>query len=453
MNGSPSRILLIDDDRLLGSAVSTALRLGGHEVTAVHTAGEGLAACERLAPDVVIIDEKLPDGKGHALCGPILEIAAEAKIIFITGYPSFDTVVRALKAGAHDYLSKPFELAELEHSVARALGTIVLEHARCVQRYRDEKEREESAVLRGATAPGLGELIDVATRADAPVLITGETGTGKSLAAKAIHHEGKRRKGPFVAINLASIPDGLVEAELFGWERGAFTGAVGRREGVIEMAERGTLFLDEIGEMPLALQAKLLAVLEDRVVRRLGGRAGRVVDVRIIAATNADLEDLVARRAFRSDLYFRLDVVRLHLPPLRERTDELPAIIASLLSQLAPRGRAPALASGEIDKLASYAWPGNIRELRNVLERALLIQHDALTPSAVLSTRSTDSGPPRSDRDAGADGALLTLAEVERRHIERALQRHDGNLTRAAAALGISLSTLKRRVGPRRRSI
>ncbi|MBL0211571.1 MAG: sigma 54-interacting transcriptional regulator [Holophagaceae bacterium] len=298
-----------------------------------------------------------------------------------------------------------------------------------------------SAVLVGGSAQmaEVRKIVGLAARSDASVLITGETGTGKNLVARAIHHASARSAAPFVTVNCTALPENLIEAELFGWTRGAFTGAVASREGVLEMAEGGTLFLDEIGEMPMHLQVKLLSVLEDRMVTPLGGRVGKRVDVRIVAATNAILEKAIESRQFRSDLYFRLNVLRIELPPLREHLEDLPELCAFLQSNQAGQGRP--LAAEELAHLAAYAWPGNVRELRNVLERAFLL--DA-PPSAFLpgggipvsAAASPDLEP----------APLLTLEELEWQHLRRALQLHQGNFTRAAEALHISLSTLKRRM-------
>jgi DNA-binding NtrC family response regulator len=439
-------LLLVEDDTLLCRAVHDALSSESLEVLAVHTAADGLATCSERRIDIAVLDQHLPDGDGRALCGRILAVSAEAKIVFITAYPSFDSAVTVLKAGAHDYLCKPFSVEELGIAVRRCLGALELERVERLEAYRAVKDRQESMLVGGAGLDALRELVALAARAEAPVLVTGETGTGKTLVAKAIHFGGSRRDGPFITLDCAALPEHLIEAELFGWDRGAFTGAVDAREGVIAMAEGGTLFLDEIGEMPLHLQAKLLNVLEGRQVRRIGGRTSRTVDFRLVAATNASLEEHVERGAFRADLFFRLDVVRIRMPPLRERTADLAPLCEHLLRGIAGRNGAQ-LAPGEIDRLAGYAWPGNVRELRNVLERSLVLHRDTLRPSELLGPaqqRPGDATRPRTPLDGG--GPELTLEEVELRHVRETLRRHSGNLTRAARALGISLSTLKRKV-------
>ncbi len=433
-------MLIIDDDRLLCQAVRDRLQSQSLQVISAHTAAEGLAACASGVVDVVVLDQKLPDGEGHSLCGAILETNGSARIIFATGYPSFDHAVQALKAGAHDYLCKPFELEELALVVGRCLSVLELEKAERLQDYRRSKDGEE-AVLVGGLA-GLREVLEMATPSDAPVLVTGETGTGKSLVAKSIHFAGPRRQGPFVSINCAALPENLIEAELFGWEKGSFTGAVASREGVAEMAEGGTLFLDEIGDLPLHLQAKLLSLIEEKEAKRIGGRATRPVDVRIVAATNADIESRVAARTFRPDLYYRLNVIRMHVPPLRERKQDIPNLCEHLLRRMASRGRQRVLEPGEVERLQTYGWPGNVRELRNVLERSLVLHSERLRPSELLVGAA---GAIHGETKAPPAGDGLTLEAIERLHIQKVLRLQAGNLSRSARLLGISLSTLKRK--------
>lgn len=440
------RVLVVDDDRLLGVAVADALRPSGLNVTCVDTAAGARAAVAETSFDVIVLDQQLPDGEGARLCPELLAANGDAKIIFVTAFPSYEHAVKALRAGAWDYRSKPFELDELVRSVTRALGTSRLER---VERLSALQRRAAPVEGPGADdgPAGARALIAAAALADAPVLLTGETGTGKNRVARAIHDASGRRDGPWVTVNCAAMPEHLIEAELFGWERGAFTGAVGAREGLLELAEGGTLLLDELGDMPLHLQSKLLTVLEDREVRRLGGRGARAIDVRVIAATNADLDARVAAGTFRADLYYRLAVLRVDLPPLRERLDELPALCADLLAALRPGHPPPRLPPQELERLAAYRWPGNVRELRNVLERALLLHGDAPRPSELLAapTRLVALAE-RRPAPANAEPEDLSLARLERRTIERALARSQGNLTAAARLLGLSLSTLKRRV-------
>jgi transcriptional regulator with PAS, ATPase and Fis domain len=284
-------------------------------------------------------------------------------------------------------------------------------------------------------------MVGLAATSDSPVLITGETGTGKTLAAKAIHYRGPSPKAPFISINCASLPESLIEAELFGYEKGAYTGAVASRKGLFEMAEGGTLFLDEIGEMPVHLQAKLLSVIEEKKLRRLGSESVRTVTVRIIAATGTKIEDFLGK-TFRKDLYYRLSVIRMHIPPLRERRSDIPQLCIHLMKTISG-GYEVSFSDAESARLSHYDWPGNVRELKNILERAYLLQKgQEFRPADLLG----ETPQPQAAGTGGADAPLLPLEDVEMQHIRFVLDRLAGNYTQAAKALGISLSTLKRKL-------
>ncbi len=435
------KLLIVDDNSLFRKCIADFFG-DRFRVLEAGTCAQGRELLSRESVDLAILDERLPDGSGLELCRDLLQAHPFAKVIYVTAFPSFDHAVNALKVGAHDYLSKPFEVAALGHAVDRLISFSALERVGRLQAWRAKAE-SHSAILVGSS-PSMSELrriIRLAAGSDASVLITGETGTGKNLVAKAIHHASARGAAPFVTLNCSALPENLIEAELFGWTKGAFTGAVASREGVLEMAEGGTLFLDEIGEMPMHLQVKLLSVLEDRTVTPLGGRVGKRIDVRIVAATNALIEKAIESRRFRADLYFRLNVLRIELPPLREHLEDLPELCACLQSQQTRQGPAQPMPAGELSRLAAYAWPGNVRELKNVLERAHLLE---APPSAFLVGGKYSAAAPRpANQDASP---LRTLEEVEQEHLLRTLQMHQGNFTRAAEALHISLSTLKRRV-------
>jgi len=447
-------ILVIDDDRVFGEAVRQAIAGPAREVLVEHSAAAGIRHCAQRRVDVVILDQKLPDGEGFSFCPQIVGFNEQTKIIFITAYPSFESAVLAVKGGAYDYLSKPFELEELLLAVERSCRTLDLEQSAQLQTYRQLREGAETVLL--GQSPSVAEvrrMIDLAAAEEAPVLITGETGTGKNVVARSVHYRGPRAEAPFVSINCAALPENIIEAELFGHERGAFTGAVGARKGIFEMAEGGTLFLDEIGTMPLHLQAKLLGVLDEKRIRRLGGGASIPVDVRIVAATNAELEAALEAKTFREDLYYRISVIRLHLPPLRERREDIPELCRFFLAGRG-RGRAAVLPDEEIGRLQGYSWPGNVRELRNIIERALIVHREILRPADLLGKIVAGVGyresaaPPAAD----ADGTPSSLATIESDHIARVLAHHAGNYSRAARTLGISLSTLKRKLPPDRAS-
>jgi DNA-binding NtrC family response regulator len=287
---SAKRLLIVDDDRFLCRTIAEGLADPGIEVTAVHSGREGRNFCAAQPVDLVLLDQKLPDANGIDCCAALLGLNERLKIIFITAYPSFENAVQAIKLGAHDYLSKPFELGELRLAVTNALRTIDLEQVEQVQLYKSRVESHDSSLIgaRGALSE-VWRLVQLAAHNPAPVLITGETGTGKSMVAKAIHYHGPDAAAPFLGINCAALPENLIEAELFGYEKGAFTGAAAAAKGIFELADQGTLFLDEIGEIPLHLQSKLLGVLDDHQIRRLGGQRFIPVRTRLIAATNADL--------------------------------------------------------------------------------------------------------------------------------------------------------------------
>jgi len=452
------RVLVIDDDGLFCDAVADFLGEHGLKVATATTGQAGLELASRGQMDVVLLDQRLPDAEGHELCASIHKANEETKIIFITAHASYDGAAKAISAGAHDYLSKPVELEELLRAVEQALRVKALEKVTVVEQYKRHKDSQK-AVLIGADGAlaDVARMIELAAGSDAPVLITGETGTGKNVVAKNIHYSSAHRSGPFIPINCAALPENLIESELFGYEKGAFTGAEASRRGVFEMAEGGTLFLDEIGEMPLHLQSKLLSALEDGQIKRLGGEKYIAVDVRIIAATASDL-DRTLGESFREDLYFRLSVVRIHLPPLRERTRDLPALCDHLLGQTT-NGRHVKIDARDLERLAAYAWPGNVRELKNVLERAALLQPGGpirpsdligATPLAAASIESAATkNHARTGTDAGPDlrqGSVRELQDVEREYVLWALEHNDDNFTQTAKALGIALSTLKRKL-------
>lgn len=440
---SRKTILIVDDEKVFSSTVKDFLDNDQVEVLTAHSGADGLAVCSSRKIDVVLLDQKLPDGEGHALAPRILEKNELTKIIFITAFPSFENAVAAVRSGAHDYLSKPFDLEELKLTVENTLRTVDLERLEQVQNYVQEKDRETAVIIgnSGAFSEAL-RLMEMASSMDAPVLITGETGTGKNLVAKTIHYKSASARAPFISINCAALPENLIEAELFGYEKGAFTGASSAKKGLFEIAEGGTIFLDEIGDMPSHLQTKLLSVLEDKALRRIGGTTVTPVNVRVIAATNAELEQALGR-TFRKDLYYRLGVIRIHLPPLREHPEDIPALCSHFLASIT-RGRITDLSDSELSAIRSYTWPGNVRELRNILERAVFLQKDStLSPSLQLKKTSVPS--PRSAGQSGS-GAIKTLVQAEQELIQDALSVLSGNLTQTAKALGISLSTLKRKL-------
>lgn len=430
-------ILIVDDDPLFRTALEDLFHADSMRVLHAGTTAGARALLEER-PDVVILDNRLPDGSGLELLDDVIATNPQAKTIVVTADGSVADAVAALKRGIVDYVTKPLDLESLRLAVHRAVEHGRLARVAEVQHHAAIADTE--TLVADSEHGELRELVVKAARSRVPVLITGETGTGKSMIARAIHRASSRVDRPFIAINCASIPENLVEAELFGVERGAFTGAHAPRQGQFELAHSGTLFLDEIGEMPLALQSKLLTVLEDGVVRRVGAARGRPLDVRILAATNVELDDPSQTR-LRRDLLYRLDVLRIHVKPLRERIDELSGLVDELLRRIMGANHHGELAAGELDRMAEYPWPGNVRELANVLERAVLLQDPtALKPSKLLGgSRTSTSGVFSRPSDQ-------TIENLERAHVLAVLKSAEGVRAAAARKLGISVATLRRKL-------
>ncbi len=446
------RFLIIDDDELFCDAVAAEFGLT-MSVHVAHTGESGVKLCRQIPMGVVLLDQRLSDGSGVDFCADILEANRQTKIVFATAYPTFDNAVDAVKFGAYDYLSKPLNMDELKIAVERAFHTLDLEQMEQVHRFENRRRIDKIKIV--GDMQHTRRLIDLAAQNLVPVLVTGETGVGKSLVAKLIHYKSRQKDQPFISANCAALPENLIEAELFGAEKGAYTGSVARKKGIFEMAANGTLFLDEIGEVPIHLQSKLLGVLDEKMIRRLGGQSPIPVNARIVAATNRDLENALLEKRFRKDLYYRLSVLRIHVPPLREHLCDIPELCRFFLEQIAPQSKLE-LPSEEIRRLQNYHWPGNVREFRNVLERAAILgTNGRLHPSRLLETdERSDFAPstipsscPSDDKNvvAGKDH-FPTLEEIEKNHIRHALRVFDNNNTQCAKALGISRSTLKRKL-------
>lgn len=441
----PLHILIVDDDELFTASLSDFLGTRGYHVKAARQGAEGFALFERHRPPMVLLDQKLPDMRGIEVCRRILESNRNTKVIFMTAYATVPYAVEAMQAGAFDYLSKPFELDELLIAIRMAEKSAHLEGRLRVSEYEREKEKREKRLIGSSEAMvRIREQMKLAAASEATVLITGETGVGKNVVAEGIHELQDRREN-LLTVNCSSIPENLMEAEYFGHEKGVFTGADSRREGIFELADGGTLVLDEIAETPLHLQSKLLTVLEDKRVRRIGGGQAFPVDVRIVATTNQNLERAIEDGSFRQDLYYRLAVFHMHIPPLRHHSEDIPEIAHFFVHRF-ERGSVR-IPEEHMQRMLEYPWPGNVRELRNVIERACLLrQGEDLKPADLLmgGPHDPDSNPGTPSVHSEQD--ILPLEEVTRRHIQSALKACSGNKSRASRVLGISLSTLKRRL-------
>ena len=444
------RIVIAEDDEGLAFVLREVLVRKDYAVEIAETGGELLDRLAGGSYDLVLLDVKLPDMDGLDAIPRIRELAPDTPVIVMTAYGTRQIALEAITRGAYDFFTKPFKMAEFQVVVARALDRRRLQlQVKALQAGKASGFEE----IIGESEP-LRQVLEMARRAaptDLTVLIEGESGTGKEVLARAIHRLSARRDGPMIPVNAAAIPEGLLESELFGHERGSFTGAIRARAGRFELAREGTLFLDEIGDMPLSVQVKILRALQERKIERVGGVRSLAVDVRIIAATNQNLDGLVAAGTFRADLFYRLQGVRLHLPALRERTDDLPLLIRHLLEAAARRlARAPVtLSPAALSCLWTYAWPGNIRELQHVLEAAMVLSDGVILPEHLPpSVRSSAAAPAGAVLPLAAPGGSLdqTLADWERRMILDALAKAGGIQARAAKLLGISERSLWYRV-------
>jgi DNA-binding NtrC family response regulator len=445
------RILIVDDERAIRFSLVELLESDGHAVREAEHAPAALAALEGEPAELVISDLSMPAMDGMQLLDEVRARHPDTLFVLMTAYGDERGAVRALKAGAYDYVPKPFDNEEIRAIVRRAHEVLALRSEN--RRLRDELAGEFRGLI--GDSPAMREvyrLIRRAGPADVTVLITGESGTGKELVARALHQESRRARGPFVALNCSALPAELVEGELFGHLRGAFTGADRDREGLFEAADGGTLFLDEIGDLALAAQAKLLRALEERQIMRLGATRPTAVDVRVVAATHRPLERLAAEGAFRTDLLYRLQVVAIELPPLRERRADIPALAAHFVAGFAERHRSPvrALADDARRALLAHDWPGNVRELRNALERAVVLSENDAIDAADLPAQVTGSAAPLRPAEAAladlhfAEARARALHAFDRSFLAAALDRHGGNVSRTARALGLHRQSLQK---------
>lgn len=470
-NPQPTRatIVIIDDEENMGIILSRILQNEGYHVTAFHDSATAMAHVQATPPDLVITDMRMPGLTGLDVLRATREASPDTGVIVMTAYATVEKAVECMREGAYDYITKPFKSDELLLTVSKALAhTRLIRENESLSETLNRQSGVSSSIEMIGESPAILQVQEMISRVaptDSAVLIRGESGTGKELVAKSLHQLSPRRKKRFVAINCASIPENLLESELFGHEKGAFTGADRTKMGLVELAHGGTLFLDEIGELPLALQAKLLRVLQEREIQRVGGVHAIPVDIRLVAATNRSLRRAIAAKEFREDLYYRLNVIEIRLPPLRDRAGDVPVLTEFFLQKIARRmnRHAPAIAPEAIEALEKYGWPGNVRELENVIERCLVLSDGdielediptdirraaeyGLTGEAIsggypaitadqLAGGTTGAGP-------GSSGALQEFREArdqfEKDYLTRALATAKGNVSEASRITGLS---------------
>ncbi|HEV8311076.1 MAG TPA: sigma-54 dependent transcriptional regulator [Methylomirabilota bacterium] len=443
-----TRILLVDDEPEICWILSRALGEVGYDVSTAETAQGAVAAFEAQPPEVTLLDLRLPDGDGLEVLRRVRELDEYAPVVMLTGHGTIESAVRAMKLGAFDYLIKPVHLEEVRVVIEKALETRRLQaEVQTLRAAMRERANPDDLVGGSHSMEELRQFIARVAPYDVTILIRGESGTGKELVAHAVHALSRRRRGPFIPLDCAALPETLVESELFGHERGAFTGATQRRLGRFELAHGGTLFLDEIGNLPLSTQMKLLRVLEDRAISRLGGRGQIPIDVRIVAATHVNFEDAIREGRFREDLYHRLNEFTIHVPALRERTEDIPALVEHFLKRIGDElGKPVGGVSPEANEiLKAYPWPGNVRELRNALKRAAVLAEGTITREDLPGELRGRAAAPVSPA-----GSLTSLKDVVRHAVEtaerdlimRTLERTRWNRAQAARILGINYKTL-----------
>jgi DNA-binding NtrC family response regulator len=437
------RMLVVEDDKALSEIVCEELRARGHMAVAAETVAEGLEQLKQSEFEVALVDLMLPDGSGIDILKRIAEEGLATEAIVLTGYATVDTAIQAMKLGAYDYVTKPARMEELEVLVAKAAEKSRLRRENSHLRRRLEGHSPTDGIV--TDDPSMHELmatLDRVAPSDLPVLIQGESGTGKELVARAVHRLSPRNVQPFVAINCGAVPETLLESELFGHEKGSFSGALSRKPGLFEVADKGVLFLDEVGEISPAVQVKLLRAIETKEFFRVGGTRPVRTDVRLVSATNKNVKSEMQEGRFREDLYYRLNGVTIKLPPLRERKADIPLLARHFLDRFSAKKKLTARA---IETLLGYAWPGNVRELQMVMQRAAI-----LTASDTLDASDLPLDVRDQNWKAAAVKTGLSLAEMEKEYIETVLRQHEGHRGKTARALGIDPKTLYNKLGPER---
>jgi two-component system, NtrC family, response regulator AtoC len=454
MNGIPARILVVDDEKLIRWSSSERLQRDGYEVLAAESGEQALDLVAQSTPDLMLLDVRLPGIDGLSTLQRALGLHPELAVIMMSAHSTVDIAVEAMKLGAMDFLVKPFPFASLDAAVQRALQSARTRRqiAALTSERRGDSAGHGQLVGGSAVMEQIRSMVSRLAASDATtVLIEGESGSGKEVVARSVHFESARADRPFLQVNCAALPEPLLESELFGHERGAFTDAHQQKKGLFESAEGGTVMLDEIGDLPPGGQAKLLRLLESKTFRRVGGVTELRADVRVLAATNVNLEERVAEGRFRADLFFRLNVVRIRMPSLREHAEDVPLLVAHFVARFnqemkrGVKGVAPAA----MDLLQTHSWPGNVRELRNVVERAFILHAsaDEIRPEHLPQELKRAQPPRKSDKLApGVSDQGLVLEDVEKRLIVEAMERASGNQSKAARLLGVSRDTLRYRL-------
>jgi DNA-binding NtrC family response regulator len=441
------KILVIDDDVEMCGLLSDVLKGEGWSVMAISDSLEASKILRKEEFDVIITDLKMKGLKGLDLLEEAKKLASLTPVIIITAFGTIESAIKAMKMGAYDYVTKPFRTDEIVLTVKKALENRLLKKE--VVRLKKEVETRYHFHRLTGKSPSMQKIYDLIERISGSsnnVLITGESGTGKELVAKAIHYSGSRKGGPFIAVNCAAIPETLLESELFGYKRGAFTDAKTDKKGLLFEATAGTIFLDEITEMPVVLQAKLLRVIEEREVRPLGDTHAHPIDVRIVSSSNRDMKDVIHQGRFREDLYYRLKVIDIELPPLRERREDIPLLVEHFVQRFGqePKKRVSRVSEEVLKVLINYAWPGNVRELENVIQRAItLCQHDVILPEDLPASILQE--PKESLLDKGIR-ENYTMDRLEKEYVRRVLIEVGGNKSKAAQILGFDRKTLYRKL-------
>jgi two-component system, NtrC family, response regulator HydG len=450
VEGSRPVILVVDDEAHIRESVEKALEKEGYEVMQAATGQEALEVLRQRLVSLALCDLRMPVMDGMQFLKLSRTMRPETEVVMMTGYGTVETAVEAIKLGAYDFIEKPFKRLQLVKTIQKALEkqSLLFENTRLREELDGETAGPRTIIGASPAMRQVIELVNQVADSAATILIDGESGTGKEVFANAIHFRSHRRSRPYIKVSCAALPETLLEAELFGYERGAFTGAVGRKSGRFELADTGTLFMDEVGEIPASMQVKLLRVLQEGEFERLGGTRTQRVDVRLVAATNRNLTDLVKRGRFREDLFYRLNVINIVIPPLRDRREDIPLLVDHFIQRYSRRNHRPiaGITREAMDRLMAYAWPGNVRELENTIERAIVLTRD--------STIGVEALPPAIIATPASSSYVMVpigmkLQDVERKLIDETLKHADGNRELAAKLLGIASRTIYRKLGPR----